>query len=216
MHFSNDDVFLTKVEKSHDPRMSEIMHIYRTSFPENERQSDETIVQRQQTNLNEIFVLENSIKEIYGIALLFPITRSDYILLDYLAIKESFKQFGFGSFLFQRIKDYVFQQNKKLIIEVEKPSGVQREEQEKRIKFYVKNGAKLLKDIDYYLPSINGQKNVEMNLMICQDLDDTSIEGALLIELITKIYNQVYQKDNNDELLISILNDIPKIVTFKI
>jgi hypothetical protein len=53
-------------------------------------------------------------------------------------------------------------------------------------------------DIDYYLPSINGQKNVEMNLMICQDLDDTSIEGALLIELITKIYNQVYQNNFKD------------------
>ncbi len=88
-----------------------------------------------------------------------------------------------------------------MIIEVEKPSGNQREEQEKRIEFYVKNGAILLQGINYYLPSLNGHEKVEMNLMICDDIDLPCIEGKEISQLITRIYNQVYQKGDNDDLI---------------
>jgi hypothetical protein len=205
---------LSRIFNAEDSRMKEVMNLYTNSFPENERQLDETIFHRLTSAINEIYVLENSMKEIIGMAMIFPIKETDFTLLDYFAIQENKRDLGYGSMLFQQIKQLVFQQNRKMVLEVEKPlDNNSSNEQIRRIEFYKKNGAILLKNVPYALPSIDGKSPVEMLLLICVEQSEL-VNRQKIADLIYKLYQQVYQKESNDELLTSLLKNLPKTVTF--
>jgi hypothetical protein len=204
---------LNRIHKFEDPRMQMVMTIYRNSFPTNERQLDETIYLRQKLGINEIYVLEGSSNEILGMAMLFPLQQSDFILLDYFAISEINRNSGYGTILFKLIKELVFQQKRKLVIEVEKPiNSDSLNEQNRRIQFYIKNGAILLKNVPYMLPSIAGKMPVEMLLLICTE-PVQQLNRKTISNLISNLYQQVYQKKANDKLLVDLLNKLPEKTT---
>lgn len=78
--------------------------------------------------------------------------------LDYMAIDSRFQNAGYGTLLFNKIAE--FKQNGKLgiFLEVEIPreeDPALREEQERRIRFYERLGAKRLR-LDYRLPAADG------------------------------------------------------------
>jgi GNAT superfamily N-acetyltransferase len=204
---------LKRIHDSLDPRMKMVMTIYRNSFPTNERQLDETIFHRHKLGINEIYVLEDSSHEILGMAMLFPLQESDFTLLDYFAISQNNRNSGYGSILFQFIKKLIFEQKRKLILEVEKPiNNDASNEQVRRIKFYKKNGAIPLENVPYILPSIAEKMPVEMLLFICTERVE-QLNHKTISDLISNLYQQVYQKKANDELLVNLLNKLPEKVT---
>jgi hypothetical protein len=204
---------LKRIHDSLDPRMQMVMTIYRNSFPTNERQLDETIFHRHKLGINEIYVLEDSSNEIVGMAMLFPLKESDFTLLDYFAISQNKRNSGYGSILFQLIKELVFEQKRKLVLEVEKPIKQDASsEQVRRIKFYKKNGAIPLENVPYMLPSIAGKMPVEMLLLICTERVQ-QLNRKTISNLISYLYQQVYQKKSNDKLLVDLLNKLPEKTT---
>jgi len=207
---------LSKIGIFNDNRMPSVMDIYKEAFPIHERQLDQTIYERLKSGFNEIYVLENLENIVYGIAFLFPVSNTDFILLDYFAIKLEYRFVGLGSILLSKLKILLRERQKSLIFEVEKPSDKDNKiEQEKRIQFYMKNGALLLIDTPYFLPSITNYKPIEMQLMLLNDYTKEYINGILITDLIKKIYSQVYGVKSDDKFLNSFLNKIPEFITLK-
>jgi len=184
----------------------EAMRIYETSFPSNERQSKNTIEKRIQENLYRMFI--GHLKDrIVFMALLYPLKNTDFVLLDYMVTHESFRGKGIGAKFIKKILKKIKPNH--LIFEVENPKyGNNKEQRERRVKFYKRVGAKEMKNVGYILPPLSGNTPTEMILMILPSYDDGRMDGQLVRKLVAQIYKELYNRDKGDRLLNSFINEI--------
>ena len=77
---------ITNIEIDQKETLEEVFKIYEASFPANERQTLETLKIRLKEN-KEVFFAAKLQNELVGIGLLFDLLGSDFLLLDYLAVK---------------------------------------------------------------------------------------------------------------------------------
>lgn len=196
-----------------NPDFKEAIKIYIDSFPANERQAPSVIEKRVADKVSRLLVGKWKDK-VTCMALLYEFKNNkDFILLEYLGTDANYRSNGFGSKMMEYISKIVEKLQKTLIIEVENPNfGEKREEKERRIRFYKKVGAKLLKGARYVVPPLDGSEPIEMNLMILPSYGNGKIPGALVQEVITQMYEEVYNRPRSDKLLQSFINDISETV----
>ncbi len=192
-----------------DHRIELALNIYEVSFPENEKQSISIIKNRMKKNISRMFIGEIE-KEVVLMSLVFILKKSEFILLDYMAVHPNYKGQGVGSSFLQFITKKLLDENKYFVLEVENPNyGEDNLEKKKRVSFYQKNGVMKLKDVNYILPPLNGSKPTEMILMILPNYGNGVIEGDKVKILIKLIYQEVYNRDKEDIFLSSFINTIP-------
>ena len=145
---------------------------------------------------------------------MYHFNKSDFVFLDYMAVIEKFRNHKIGSSFFTFLIEKVVAAEKYLLLEVENYLfGNNIEQRKKRINFYIRNGAYLLKDTPYVLPSLDNTQPTEMSLMIAPKYK-TMLLGKPEIEIIFKLlYLELYEKTESDTLLHSILKSIPDKVT---
>ena len=184
----------------------EAIKMYEESFPSNERQSIDTIKKRIKENLYQMFIgrLKN---EVVFMALLYQLKNTDFVLLDYMATEENFRNKGIGTRFIKNILGKITP--KYLILEVENPNyGNNREQRERRVNFYKKLGAKEMKDVRYILPPLSGNIPTEMILMVLPEYGGGKMDSSLVKKLIVQMYEELYDRNENDDLLNSFVNDI--------
>jgi GNAT superfamily N-acetyltransferase len=188
---------------------AQFLEIYLDSFPENQRLSTDIIIQRLQGNIHQIFggFWQD---EVVFIAVLHPLISTDFILLTYLGTQENFRGQGIGTEFIKYIVDVVSHDQKYLLLEVENPErGSEQEKKSRRMKFYQKLGARELKNVDYLLPPLSGNVPSEMKLIILPKYSDSFIKGNLVKQLIRQIYQEVYSRSEDDQLLKTFIETIP-------
>jgi len=198
----------SEVRKISHKDFKEAIKIYEDSFPANERQPVDIIKKRIKKNLYQMFIgcLDG---EVVFMALLYELKNTDFVLLDYMATKENFRGKGIGQKFVENMKKELKLAH--LILEIENPKyGNNREQRQKRVKFYRQLGAKELKDINYILPPLSGDIPTEMILMILLDSDEGKMEGNLVKKLITQIYKELYNRDENDEFLNKFISKVKR------
>jgi GNAT superfamily N-acetyltransferase len=157
----------------------QVKTIYLNSFPASERQELSVFTDRFLRAESIFFIALTEENQVLAMCSLFDINTHDFVLLDYLAVAESFRDLGIGASLFQTIKNWAFDKSKKIIIEVENPLfGENRLDKARRITFYEKQGAQLLTGIRYLLPPLDGNTTEEMNLMLIEKLNANSISKS--------------------------------------
>ena len=150
---------------------SEAMKIYVDSFPANERQSIQTIKERMDANKSRLYVGTNN-NQVVCMALVWYFSESEFVLLDYMAVKENYRQHQIGSDFFKHLTNSIIPKDKTTIMEVEHPDfGDNAEERKKRVDFYLNNGAYIIDDFIYLLPPLDGTIPTKMILMICPSLN---------------------------------------------
>lgn len=198
-----------KVTEINSKAFSAAMEIYSNAFPLNEQQPVSTIKKRIEQGVSELYIGESD-KQIVFMALLFPLQGTDFILLDYMATIESHRGKSAGSFFLQHISEILKDNKKYFIIESENPYfGNNKELRERRVAFYKRNGAKLLKDVRYILPGMHGLEPTEMVLMIMPEYFSAEISGSTVSKLIAQVYKQLYNRHSEDALLQLSLQSIP-------
>jgi GNAT superfamily N-acetyltransferase len=184
----------------------EAIKIYEKSFPSNERQSKDTIKKRVKGNLYQMFIGRLKNKVVF-MALLYPLKNTDFILLDYMVTDENFRNKGIGTDFIKNILGKIT--SKYLILEVENPNyGNNKEQRERRVKFYKRLGAKEMKNTRYILPPLSGDIPTEMILMVLPKCTGGKIDSSLVKKLIVQMYKELYDRNENDDLLNSFANDI--------
>lgn len=184
----------------------EAIRIYEESFPSNERQSKDTIKKRIEENIYQMFIGQLKDKIVF-MALLYPLKKTDFVLLDYMVTKEKFRSKGIGTRFIKNILKKT--KPKYLILEVENPRyGNNKEQRQQRVKFYKSLGAKEMKNIRYILPPLSGNIPTEMILMVLPNYDEGKMDSHLVKKLIIQIYKELYNRDKEDDILNSFVNKI--------
>jgi GNAT superfamily N-acetyltransferase len=184
----------------------EAIRIYEESFPSNERQFKDTIKKRIKGNLYQMFIGRLKDKVVF-MALLYPLKNTDFVLLDYMVTEENFRNKGIGTNFIKNILEEIA--SKYLILEVENPRcGNNKEQRERRVKFYKRLGAKEMKNVRYILPPLSGNIPTEMILMILPNYGEGKIDGHIVKKLIIQLYKELYGRNEDDVLLNSFINKI--------
>ena len=205
------EVQFRRIGTSESAYFFDVYAIYLQAFPPEERQSMEVLVERFQKGRNELFVLEAD-QKVLAFALLWPLSGTRFTLLDYLAVDSEFRSSGYGSLMLSCLKTEMFHQDKHLVLEVENPDyGRDTLSKQKRIEFYLKNGAVLLSNVRYLIPALDFSNNhVEMHLMLLPKYAITKAECA---EIIEKTHLEVYARQTSKELVQRLISELPQIIT---
>ncbi|MCT7987052.1 GNAT family N-acetyltransferase [Laspinema olomoucense] len=196
------------------PDFQGALQIYLDSFPASERQPLEILEARLSNQLYQWFIAKTE-NQVVGIALLYPLKPSDFIVLDYLGIDKDYRSRGIGRMLISYLIDWVHNQQKTLLIEVENPRFCDDSEQAKRrIQFYQNNGAKVLYPVRYVLPPLSGDVPTEMLLMMVPAEVGGQLPGNLVQQLIQQVYQEMYDRPSDDALLRSFIEEVPDVVQF--
>ena len=152
-------------------------------------------------------------------ALLYPLEDTQFVLLDYMAVKEAHRKHGVGSEFLKNIYKITGYRDKLFLCEVEDPKTGTPQEQEtrqKRIYFYRKNGAKILKHVRYLLPPLQGNTPTEMILLVISQSNRLLwLAGDAIKELVVQIYSDLYGRGEDDPLLTPVLESIQPQVTLQ-
>jgi GNAT superfamily N-acetyltransferase len=186
--------------------------IYRESFPANERQKEEVVRQRLNLGTEELFV---GLKDdaVISMGLVFNLSNSKFVLLDYFAVSEHERGSGTGTLFMQFLIQCYNQSNKQMIMEVEDPhDGKNLEERQRRVNFYRRLGAKCLQDVHYILPAMDGTTSTTMILMIFAQGNFSALPRSEVERLLLDLYQQVYNKNADDPLVLDVINRLPKII----
>lgn len=198
----------TEINKTDSYEFEQAMEIYVRAFPANERHAVNIIGERVSKGLSTLYVgsLNN---EIAFIALLWPLKETDFILLDYIATKDTHRGKGIASAFLEKLRTDLMNTEKYLILEVESPNfGDNTGEKEKRVTFYRRRGAKELEGVRYRLPPLAGGEPTEMILMIFPEFKSENISSAKVRNLVTQIYRELYDRREDDALLSTFVHDI--------
>jgi GNAT superfamily N-acetyltransferase len=199
-------VKFSEIREASHKDFKEAIKIYEESFPSNERQSTDTIKKRIEKNLYKMLIGRSKDKVVF-MTLLYPLKNTDFILLDYMVTDEIFRNKGVGTKFIKNILKKI--SSKYLILEVENPRyGNNKEQRERRVNFYKRLGAKEMKDVRYILPPLSGNIPTEMILMVLPEYGRGKMDSSLVKKLIIQMYKELYDRNENDDLLNSFVNDI--------
>jgi len=182
--------------------------LYQRAFPPSEKLPVKILEEKISNKKFQLIIGEQN-SQLILIAILCPLSQTNFILLGYLAIDEQYRGQGIGKHFMGYLKIHLETQNKFLLLEVEDPQfGKNREIKQKRINFYYKLGAKSLDKISYLLPNLSQETSPEMLLMIYPKYPQDYVEKELVQKLIRTTYQDFYnQKDHaNIDVL---CHDIP-------
>jgi len=189
--------------------------IYRQSFPTNERQKEEVVRQRLNSGTEELFAgLKDD--EVISMGLVFNLSNSGFVLLDYFAVSQHERSSGTGTLFMKYVVQRYYQYNKQIILEVEDPNhGKNLEERQRRVNFYRRLGAKCLQDVHYILPALDGTTSTTMILLIFTQGNDSALQRSEVEKLLVNLYEQVYHKNTDDPLVQDVIQQLPTIINLQ-
>lgn len=202
--------FFQIIDDIKSPNLQQALLLYQHAFPANERHSFEVISHRIASHQSVLHV--GTIDEkMVCMALTWEFALIPFLLLDYLAVDVEFRGKNIGTLLFHHIAQYTRPKAKWLVLEVEKPGiGSNADEQERRIRFYLKNGAFILQHVPYILPALDGSKPTNMILMTVPFTTDQNwLTREEVSQLIYCLYGELYGRSEDDALLKSFIHLIP-------
>jgi GNAT superfamily N-acetyltransferase len=187
--------------------------LYTESFPPNERHPLSVIKERVESGCSKLYVGVLSDKAAC-MALIWHFKRVNFVLLDYIAVGANYRSLKIGSvFLAFLIKEGIAD-GKTMLFEVEHPAyGDNREERERRISFYLKNGSYIIDNFVYMLPPLDGSQPTEMLLMLYPAQPVDSFTPQSLRGLVVSLYKELYGREENDPLLLTFINNVPASIT---
>jgi predicted GNAT family acetyltransferase len=208
----------SEVKDTNTTQFTQAAAIYTESIPASERQTIDTIKERITSGKEKLYIGEKD-GEVSMMALLYPLEGTQFVLLDYMAVKEAHRKHGVGSEFVKKINEITGFKNKLFIIEVEDPKTGTAQEQEtrqRRVYFYRKNGAKILKHVRYILPPLQGNTPTDMILLvISQNNRLLWIAGDAIKEAVVQIYSELYGRGEADQLLAPAIESIQPQVTLQ-
>ena len=121
-------------------RVGQIKRLYRAAFPRSERKPFEVILDKTKSGQMELLAVEQD-----GFCgLVITILHRDIVLLDYFAITPKRRGQGIGTAVLELLRERY--PDKRLLLEVEDPECPcnNREERERRLRFYLRNGMSVM------------------------------------------------------------------------
>lgn len=201
------------IDDCNHPFVAAALDIYQKSFPASERHPLERIHDRLCRGASQLQVGLSG-NEVVFMALLWPLSGTDFTLLDYMATRTDHRRRGIGSEFMRHFTAALRNSSRYAIIEVENPAyGDNVAQRQARMEFYRRNGARLLQGLRYVLPPLRGDQATEMTLMAFPEYPGGMISGNLARTLIVRIYQELYDRTEDDPLLKTFINAVPSSIS---
>ncbi|MBE9222215.1 GNAT family N-acetyltransferase [Cyanobacterium stanieri LEGE 03274] len=185
--------------------------LYEQSFPLSEKLSCNVIKNKIETRIFQLWIKKDQEKVIL-MAILSPLPQTNFTLLGYLATSPEYRGQGLGKDFMIFIQEQLQKHNQWLLLEVENPLfPPDKELKQRRVNFYLRLGAKIIKDVPYLLPKLSKQKSPEMILMVYPDYQTYEIDNLLIEQLITLVYQYFYDQPNHKNIYF-LVKKIPQII----
>ncbi len=195
-----------------DSQFNEAIEIYNNSFPDKERRPLNDL--KDNIKENEKLFIGKYNDSIIMFSMIWEIENTDYLFLDYIAVKKEYRNKKIGTVFLKNIFN-IFKNYNSIIFEIENPEeGENKSQRIRRINFYRKLGAQELTGFKYFLPPRNG-KSERMLLMILSRNIDITVNGREIENILSLIYKHIYHRDEDDITLKNIVNDIPEKIYLK-
>ena len=163
-----------------DPCLLPALRIYEQGFPPHEQMTPsfwiKTILELPEGKLNFIAIVNQDDSDVVGMTVyerFRPASQPPVAYLWYLCIREDLRGQGVGGQIYQRLTSQFFDEGiNALVFEVERPDvaiahgTAEADLAVRRIRWYQRNGAKLLLNVDYLQHVDNGLPPTPMHLMI--------------------------------------------------
>jgi ribosomal protein S18 acetylase RimI-like enzyme len=203
-----DDVIISEIKSEEDFKNG--INIYEEAFPPAEKRPVDDIKRNIEKNHEKMFIGKHNGNPVIFV-MMWPVNDSDFLFLDYIAVKKEYRGKGLGSLFLERIFDLEDNDNyDHVIFEVENPEeGNNKNQRRERIKFYRRAGAKTLTGFKYFLPPRNNNKSQEMKLMIMSRKNIKRVDGEKIQGVLEQIYTHIYNRKSDDKTLNGILDNIP-------
>lgn len=192
------------------PVACQLCRIYTESFPPEERESFDCILDGVAAGRHELFVAKVG-QAAVGFAVTQVIPGVEPDLLAYLAVARDRRGQGIGSRLLQHARTALAAGAGPpgLLIEVEsvqRAPAAERLQRARRIEFYRKNGARVIEEVaDYMIPSVTDGRRLQMALLwLPVRPDATAPTGPALRECVFSIYTRVYGLSAEDPIVVSV------------
>ena len=199
----------SEVKDTNSEEFAQAIAIYTESIPASERQTVETLKERVSFGKEKLYVASVD-GRVALMALLYPLEGTQFVLLDYMAVKAEHRKCGLGSEFLRKVYEIAGLKNKLLICEVEDPkTGADKETCQRRVYFYRKNGAKILKHVRYVLPPLQGDTPTDMILLVISNNNRLLwLAGDAIKEVVVQIYSEIYGRSEADPLLAPVMTSI--------
>jgi GNAT superfamily N-acetyltransferase len=192
----------------------QICRIAEASFPPEEREPCHVLIKSIQEGKGILYTAK-VMNIIRGFTKLTPLRKTRVYLMEYLAVDKSSRNQGIGAKIIQFIKqDLNTKKDTGLILEVEpleEVTGAEKEIRQRRIGFYLRNGARMVMDGGAYrMPNLAGEGSLPMHLMWLPIKEGRKMPAAFtLSQLFTLIFTESYPGKANEALLNTIISKIP-------
>lgn len=182
-----------------DVMFEAIYAMYENIFPKSEQKTKENFKKVFNNQEYSIFIIQKN-TDVLGFCIFFAPKSLDFILLEYMAIKENLRSFGMGSELFLFSIKTLFLQNerKPILIEIDSPHKNDENaiSNQKRANFYRKNGCKVVNDFEYILGLKSELLPPKMEMLIYGYENEFIVKNQLK-SYVQDIYEKVYFNDRN-------------------
>src|SRR5690242_19755869 len=144
-----------------------------------------------------------------GIAVVLPFSSVPWDFLEYFAVDGTVRSKGHGSALWTALLDQP--EIRRLIFEVEDPDDAddpdERTIRQRRIAFYQRLGAKLVENVEYVVPDVQGT-NREQLLLMWYDADRAELDTQTLAELLEALYREGYGLPPDHKLITAAVHSL--------
>lgn len=200
MYSTNPKIEFKQIQNIDHPDFEVAIALYEQTFPAYERVPVTWIQEAIIAKKAQLWVGYYQ-EQLALMSILYSLPSQDFILLEYLATVPHLRNIKIGSQFLNYIINFVKNQSKTLVLEVEHPDfGEHRELKQRRVGFYQRLGAKILQDILYILPALDGTKTTEMILMIIPNNNLENLKKSVIQQLIREVYTEVYRRHPDDPI----------------
>jgi GNAT superfamily N-acetyltransferase len=213
---------MCECEKHLEPsQFREAINIYQSSFPSNEIRPIEKVVAMLNTDKDYRLCVSLEDNSVVGISLMYIFRDLSIGLLDYMAVKPKYQRRKIGKRLFE----YTFEKFRSaipngvgLLMEIQRETFLNQEDRtarKDRIRFYIREGAKILDGVDYLLPPIQNEMKPELMYLMIKTVNEIIyLSKESVIQYIDAIYSKIYQYRSSD-LLDRISQKLPEKITLR-
>jgi GNAT superfamily N-acetyltransferase len=193
-----------------------LAEIFELSFPPEERGDTAELLESIAAGERLCYVAARD-GELVGFAALLALDDLSVVLLEYMAVAPQARNDGVGGALFTHLRTNLLSDAEAsgMTFEVEPPEEVDGEERtlrERRIGFYLRNGASVVDCAPRYrTPNLAGEDEpVPFKLMWVPLADEAPAElaGSFLRRCVETILTESYELSPNDPLVLEVVNDL--------